>query len=423
VLHSFQASVMNFLNEVASRYPSAISLAAGRPANELFDKLDHQALSRTFLRYENHLAPELYKPSAGVCLFQYGRTAGMINELIARQISLDEGVVAAPERIIVTAGCQEGLALCLPELCPEPADVVMVCNPTYIGVSGAANATRVGIFTLPGDGVDLAEEIEKAVLQLQGESRRARALYLIPDFDNPTGRVIDLAQRHAILEACSKHRIVILEDNPYGMFRYEGSTVPPLAALDQEGSVIYLSTYSKTVSPALRVGAVTLPETLFGDKAARKGLFESIVQRKSFITVNTSQISQAIIGGLLLEQGGSLREWVRPTLEVYRRNRDAMLTTLGGVFTPYSNAISWNRPEGGFFLCMELPFSFDARAVTECAEKYGVIVMPMSFFAFDHSQNNRIRLAFSAVDAGAIEAAIAALGSYISRKTSSLGAR
>jgi (S)-3,5-dihydroxyphenylglycine transaminase len=381
--YSSQAAVMNFLNEIAGRYPAAISLAAGRPSDRLFDHLQPEAMLDAFRRYDAH-------NHGGSSLLQYGRTAGIINELVARQLQRDDGVPADAERLLITAGCQEALYLCLQELCPEPTDTLLVCNPTYIGGTGAAQAAGVGIVSLPsGSGDRLGSDIEHAMLQLQREGRCARALYLIPDFDNPTGRVLDLAQRRSILEICARHRIVVLEDNPYGMFRYEGETVPTMAALDVAGCVIYLSTYSKTLSPALRMGSASLPDTLFGDRLARENLWHKLVERKSFVTVNTSQVNQSIVGGILLDQSCSLREWIRPVLEAYRANRDAMLDELQQVFADSDDDVHWNTPHGGFFLSVDLPFRF--------VNQHGVIVMPMSFFALDDSQDQRVRLAFSAV--------------------------
>ncbi|MFC5743210.1 PLP-dependent aminotransferase family protein [Dyella tabacisoli] len=413
---SSQATVMNFLNEVAGRFPTAISLAAGRPTERFFDRLQPSALLRALSRYEQYASGRGTKRDVMASLLQYGRTAGMIEELISAQLSRDEGVVATPDRLIVTAGCQEALALCLAALCPEPGDVALVCNPTYIGATGAADASGVAIVALPGNDDDLAASVAHTAGELRRQGRTARVLYVIPDFDNPTGRVIDEAQRVALLAVCAQQRIVVLEDNPYGMFRYDGQPVPPMAALDSAGSVIYLSTYSKTLCPALRVGSLTLPQTLFGDRTARMQLFEELTQRKSFLTVNTSQIAQAIVAGLLLEQDCSLRKWVQPAVDLYRDNRDTMLRQLDRVFAPLAGTIGWNRPDGGFFLSLDLPFRFDAEAVTACAVEHGVIVMPMAFFALDASQDRRIRLAFSSVDAAQIAAGVSALGAYIAQR-------
>jgi len=403
------SEVMNFLNEVAGRYPSAVSLAAGRPTGALFDQLTAPALAEAIAAFASAEGTQV------ASLLQYGRTAGVINALMAEQLRIDEGVPACAERLLVTTGCQEAMSLCFAALCAEPGDVALVCNPTYIGATGAAGACGIDVYGLTGSTDELAENIGRAAVELRRDGRRARVLYLIPDFDNPTGRVLDRAERLAVLDVCTRHRIVVLEDNPYGMFRYDGEAIPPMAALDRAGCVVYLSTYSKTLCPAVRVGSAVLPETLFGDSAARHELFQELVRRKSYLTVNTSQITQAIVGGHLLQRGCSLREWIQPSLELYRTNRDALLAGLDASLDGRSG-IAWNRPEGGFFLTLDLPFRFDSNAVADCADHEGVIVMPMAFFALDTSQDRRIRLAFSAVDPDGIARGIAALARYVDRR-------
>jgi (S)-3,5-dihydroxyphenylglycine transaminase len=418
---SSQADVMNFLNEVADDFPSAISLAAGRPTDRFFGRLDSEALTDAMICYERHCATGSNPRHVKAGLLQYGRTAGIITDLVACQLRADEGVCADPDRMLITAGCQEAIALCLSALCPNSNDVVLVCNPTYVGVMGAARASKVNAFPIDDLFSDPVESIEKSVGQLQRSGKCVRALYLIPTFDNPTGRTLSQAMRKDLLEICTERRIIILEDNPYGMFRYEGDAIPPMAALDESGCVIYLSTYSKTLTPAVRVGAATLPETLFGDRAARTALWRDLVQRKSFNTVNTSQIAQAIVGGLLIAQNGSLQRWIQPALAWYRSNRDAMLSQLQAAFSTMSDHIHWSNPSGGFFLSVDLPFRFDAQNVVECATSCGVIVMPMSFFALDHSQDHRIRLAFSGLDASNIRAAISSLALYVKRRVTNDG--
>jgi (S)-3,5-dihydroxyphenylglycine transaminase len=413
---SSRTEVINFLNEIADQFPSAISLAAGRPTDRFFARLNPGALLDAFVCHERHTAHGRDPLKVSTRLLQYGPTAGIIADLVAQQLRVDDGVAASSDRVVITSGCQEALVLCLAELCPEPADVLLVCNPTYIGATCAALANRVAVFPVPNTFSDLVEGIEQSVYQLQQSGRKARALYLIPTFDNPTGRVLNESQRRAILAVCARLRIVVLEDNAYGMFRYEEQTIQPMAALDEAGCVIYLSTFSKTVAPAVRVGAATVPETLFGDRAASRALWRHLVQRKSFLTVNTSQITQAIVGGLLLQQNGSLQQWIQPALAWYRINRDAMLTQLQAVFALMSDEIRWSRPSGGFFLSLDLPFRFDAEAVLECATTYGVIVVPMGFFSLDNSQDHRVRLAFSAVDPQQIRAGVTSLARYVAQR-------
>lgn len=413
---SAKSTGINFLNEVASEYPSAVSFAAGKPAEKFFEKLDPEGMTNSLMRYESYAAGERSSDHLRAKLLQYGRTAGIINELVAQQLSADEGIKTSPDRVIVTCGCQEALSLCFPALCPDRADVILVCNPTYIGATCAAQSNGVSIYPLPRGISDVAEGIEEAVRTLRRSGRNARAVYLIPDFDNPTGRVLTESERKAILRTCTRHRIIVLEDNPYGMFRYEGEAIPPMASLDQDGCVIYLSTFSKTLAPAVRVGAATLPEFIFGDQIASRNLIRAIVERKSFQTVNTSQITQAIVGGILLEQNCSLQQWIQPALRWYKTNRDTMLAQLQLAFDSMSSNVRWNHPAGGFFLSLHLPFRFDSQALCECATSYGVIVTPMEFFALDESQNRSVRLAFSGSDPEQIRTGIMSFAKYVERR-------
>lgn len=403
-----QSDVMTFLNEVASDFPDAISLAAGRPTARLFDRLSPDRLAQALNDYRNRHA----KGGSGIeGLLQYGRTAGIVSELVAAQLRTDQMVPARSDAVLVTSGCQEALVLCLAAVCPRPDDVLLLCNPTYTGIVGAAQACQVRTWPLePGD---IGTALESAVGKIEGIGCTPRALYLIPDFDNPTGDVIAETKRREILDLCASHHIVVLEDSAYSLMRFDGDSVPPLAALDEVGCVIHLSTYSKTLCPGMRVGSLTLPESLFGSRPDQQALWQELVQRKSYITVNTSSICQAIVGGLLIDQRCSLRSWIDPTLAVYEVNRDAMLQSLDGEFARFPGEVSWNRPAGGFFLTVDLPFTFDAEAVVRCATDYGVIAMPMAFFAFDNAHDHRVRLAFSSVTSDRISAAVEGFGRYV----------
>ena len=409
---SFPMTAMRFLNEIAAEFPLAVSLAAGRPSGRFLEQLNPSVLVEAFVRYESYVPGDQNKLGPKVSILQYGRTAGIINEIVAQQLVTDAGVSAVADRIMITSGCQEALALCVPALCSSPGDVLLVRNPTYIGAICAAETTGVPVVPLPARYSDIAESIENIARDLAHKGMRARALYLIPNFDNPTGCVLAEHERKAILSVCARSRIVVLEDDPYGMFRYEGTSIAPMAALDTSGSVIYLSTFSKTLAPALRVGSALLPETLFGDRRACRTLFDALIQRKSILTLNTSQISQALVAGLLLRESGTLNGWIQPALALYRANRDLMLSHLQNSLGGMCPQIRWNVPTGGFFVCLDVPFQIDAEAVTECSTNYGVIIMPMRFFSLDDSQNRRIRLAFSDLNPDQIQVGVDSLARY-----------
>lgn len=404
--------VMNFLNEVAADYPQAISFASGRPLEEAFDIGRWLGRIPDFVR--RHAALNATSEEVALRLLaQYGRTDGIVNDLIAEQVRNDENILCDGRQIIVTVGCQEAIELCVRSLCRDAGDVVLVRSPTYIGVTGVADLNGIAIAPFGGDDLDsLAEALDAAATALEREGRHARAVYLVPDFDNPTGSVLPRSTRERVIAVCAARGIVVLEDNPYGMFRYEGEQVPTMAALDTGGCVVYLGTYSKTLCPALRVGFAIVPTRLFGDASRADALHAQLSQLKSFITVNTSQLMQALVGGVLLAERGSLAAIVAPAREAYQRKRDEMVRCLAAAFT-HRPTIRWNAPAGGFFLVVELPFAVGAAEAEICARDYGVIVMPLAFFALDDRHDHYVRLAFSNVALDAIEDGISRFARFV----------
>lgn len=408
--------VMNFLNEMSGNFPQAISFGSGRPTERFFDMERWIGLVPAFAR---HFAAGAGVPPerAMLLLAQYGRTGGVIDDLIARQVGRDEGIECERGQVIVTAGCQEAIELCMGALFQDARDVLLVKSPAYIGITGVAELHGVATAAFScEDPEDTAGALRATVARLEAEGKRPRALYLVPDFDNPTGAVLSLGQREAVLDYCAGKGITVLEDNPYGMFRYDGERLPTMFGLDRHGCVIYLGTYSKTICPALRIGFALLPKALHGNAAASAALMTRLLQAKSLLTVNTSQVAQAIAGGLLLDQDCSLQELVAPSLALYKSNRDCMLAALDEVLSPLGAGISWNRPEGGFFLTVSLPFTFLGEDANVCARDFGVLAMPLSFFALDNAQDCRLRLAFSNVTHEQIGEGVARLGRYVAHR-------
>lgn len=398
---------MNFLNDVAGIFPNAISLAAGRPATSLLARFSPELIKNSIERFLQH------SPSGHI--LQYGDTAGAINELISQQLKNDYNLASSPSQIIVTSGCQEALYLAIQAICSDPGDTLLVCNPVYAGATGAAAACGVNVYSIKSAAIELHEAIDLAVLNLKKHGRRARAIYLVPDFDNPTGSVLSLNERLAVLRICTHHRILILEDNAYRNYRYAGNHVSTIASLDTVGSVLYLNTYSKTLFPSLRVGSLTLPHQIWGEHRLSASLKKDILEKKSYLTVNTSQLNQAIVGGILLHHGCTLAKIVEPAIKYYRKNMEVAIDGLHRAFGTGSE-VSWNCPEGGFFLTVNLPFDFGEREVSKCAEVEGVIVMPMQYFSVDQSYNRTVRFAVSSALPEEISQAVARFGSYVSSR-------
>jgi (S)-3,5-dihydroxyphenylglycine transaminase len=212
--------------------------------------------------------------------------------------------------------------------------------------------------------------------------------------------------------------LLLLEDNAYGMFAYDGERLPTLKSLDRAGRVIYLGTFSKVLFPGLRVGFVVADQRE-GDGALLADVLSKV---KSLTTVNTSPLAQAMVGGALIEGDFSLRRASAAKVAHYKANRDHMLDALAQCFgassAPVAN-VTWNTPAGGFFLTMTLPFEFNQECFETCARDYGVIVCPMSFFSKTNDHDRMIRLSFSYVTHSMIERGVARLRDFVCARVAS----
>ena len=416
-----RAAVMNFLNEVASRFPRATSFASGRPAQQFFQFREMLAGTEAFVQHFA-LGRGLPLEAAWPLLAQYGPTNGIINDLVTKQLANDHGIDCPAQRILITGGCQEALSLLVQVLCREATDVILVRSPCYVGMTGAADIHQVELAAFHCDNLSSpVQAIAASAREVAKQGKKARLLYLVPDFDNPTGAVLTRRDREQIIEYCAANEIIVLEDNPYGMFRYEGADVPSMFSLDPHGCVIFLGTYSKTLCPSLRIGFAALPPQLFGRPGTGLTLLEKLSQAKSFVTVNTGQLAQAVVGSVLLAQDCSLRQRIAGAVALYRNNRDHMVRSLARYLGMHAS-VSWSVPEGGFFLTVHLPFPFGEHEVNTCAQDYGVLVLPLSFFALDKSQDCSIRLAFSNVGHDDITRGIERLGAFVAVRLGRRGA-
>nr|WP_184943474.1 PLP-dependent aminotransferase family protein [Kitasatospora kifunensis] len=391
---------MNFLNEVAGRYPEALSLAAGRPYEEFFDLADIQ---RYLNRYERYLTEDRGLSAAQVrrAFFQYGRTKGIIHELVARNLSVDEGISVDPESIVVTVGCQEAMFLVLRALRRDERDVVLAVAPTYVGLTGAAKLVDMPVLTVAGGpgGVDLAD-LTATVHQARAQGLRPRACYLLADHSNPSGLSLDLPTRHALLELAEREDLLLLEDNPYGVFASSPEDRPPtLKALDTRHRVVYLSSYAKTGLPGARVGFVVADQLVAngsdgGSDATPSLLADELAKLKSMLTVNTAPIAQAVIAGKLLTYDGSLVKANEREIALYRENLARLLSGLAQAF-PADSGVEWNTPSGGFFLVVSVPFEVDDALLETSARDYGLLWTPMHHFTQDPQARRQLRLAVS----------------------------
>jgi (S)-3,5-dihydroxyphenylglycine transaminase len=390
------ARTMTFLNEVAGRFPDAISLAAGRPYDGFYQPADVERYLRIFLE---HLRAQ-GMPETGVrrWLTQYGRTNGQIGDLIARYLAVDESIVVAPEAIAVTVGCQEAMVMAIRGLCAGPRDAILAVEPTYVGITGAARLLGVPVVGVPEgpDGLDPAA-VTAAARRARDAGLRPRALYVIPTFANPSGISLPLPVRRELLAVAAAEDLLILEDDPYGMFGVDDTVVPSLKALDTDRRVIYLGSFAKSCFPGPRVGFLVADQSVVDADGRRTVLAEELSAVKSMVTVNTSPIAQAVIGGILVESGGSLRAANAAKRAFYRRGLHTLQDALTEAFPP-SSGVRWNRPDGGFFAVLDVGVRADEALLERSAREYGVIWTPMSFFHHGPGGAHRLRVSVSALE-------------------------
>jgi len=393
-------SSMNLLNEIADRYPQAVPFAAGRPAEEFFDTDD---IHRALRAFADHLADERGMSPAQVrrTLFQYGRTKGVVHHLVARNLAVDEGIEVDPEAVVVTVGCQEAIYLVLRALRRGPEDVVLAVAPTYVGLTGAARLVDLPVLPVASgdDGVDL-DDLLAVLRRARREGLRPRALYVMPDFANPTGLSMDRAVRQRLLDLAHREDLLLLEDNPYGLFRSGRDRVPTLKALDRHRRVVYLGSFAKTVLPGARVGYVVADQRV-ADRSGEPGLLaDQLAKIKSMLTVNTSPIAQAVVGGRLVQQECSLAAATVQEQQRYARNLRQLLDGLARRFPaggPPAAAVRWNAPVGGFFVVLTLPFAVDDQLLEYSARSHGVLWTPMRHFYDGPGGEHQLRLSISSV--------------------------
>jgi (S)-3,5-dihydroxyphenylglycine transaminase len=385
---------MNFLNEVAGRFPDAISLAAGRPYDAFYAVEDVERYLTAYVSYLR--ATSLGEARVRQAILQYGRTNGLLGEMIARMLELDEGIRVPPESVMVTSGCQEAMIVALRGLCAGPEDVVLAAEPCYVGLTGAARVLGVTVIPVPETATGLRPEtVARVAREVRASGRVPRALYVVSNFANPSGVSLAADVRRGLIEVAADQDLLILEDDPYGLFGLDDLHIPALKSLDTDQRVIYLGSFAKSVFPGARVGFMVADQVVVSAAGHRSLLADELSTIKSMVTVNTSPIAQAVIGGVLVSCGYSLRTANREKIEFYRRNLRVLLAALERHFD--DPAITWNSPSGGFFAVMDVPVRADEKLLELSARDYGVLWTPMSFFYLNGGGSHAIRLSCSAL--------------------------
>jgi (S)-3,5-dihydroxyphenylglycine transaminase len=404
------AASMNFLNEVAGRFPAAISLAAGRPFDEFYEVQD---VERYLAAYAGCLRAEgMSEARVRQAILQYGRTNGQLGPMIARMLEVDEDIRVPAESIMVTSGCQEAMIIALRGLCSSPQDVVLAAEPCYLGFTGAARVLGVTVIGVPETAQGLRPEtVARVAREVRASGRRPRALYVVSNFANPSGISLSADVRRELIEMAADEDLLILEDDPYGLFGLDDNPIPTLKSLDTDTRVLYLGSFAKSVFPGARVGFLVADQAVVSAAGDRSLLAEELSTVKSMITVNTSAIAQAVIGGVLASCGYSLRAANREKIAFYRGNLRVLLAALERNFS--DPAITWNSPSGGFFAVLDVPVRADEKLLEISARDYGVLWTPMSFFYLSGGGSHAIRLSCSALEAGQVDEGVRRLAALI----------
>jgi 2-aminoadipate transaminase len=369
-----QESAIRRMGTILAQGRDVISFAPGYPAPETFPWTEFQEIARELLSGQD----------PGV--LQYGPTRGHrpLIEAIAG-IMQSRGIPSTPDRLLVTTGSQQGLDL-VARVLLDPGDVVLVELPTYTGAITAfrnVQASMVGV-RQEADGIDLGD-LDDVYSRLTRDGRRVRLLYVVPNFQNPTGLLIGLEKRQRLLEWAGRRNVLVLEDDPYRELYFEDSAaesdVRAIKADDADERVIYLSSFSKTLAPGYRVAWIDAPAPL----AAK---LEMAKQAEDLLTGSLDQriVYEACRRGVLARQLPLLRRH-------YQQKRDVMSAALE---SELGGRVTWPAPRGGFFLWVTLPAGIDADAMVPRAVDRGVIYVAGEAFFVDGQGGSLVRLSFSA---------------------------
>lgn len=395
--NNMKKSVIRELLKLTNQ-PDIISFAGGLPAPETFPVEElREASDRVFRKY-------------GDKILQYGTTEGdndLKEQLVAYESA--QGVKLGPGNLLITSASQQALDM-LPKLFLDPGDYVIAGRPTYVGAIQAIQSYQGNVLGIPfsasNDGFDMIE-LEKRYERAISAKKRIKYIYVIPDFQNPTGICWSLEKRKALLEFAYREGLFIAEDAPYREIRFMGEPVPSIYQLDQQmqnrGIVINLKTFSKILAPGTRIGWII----------AREDLIQKMVIAKQAMDLCTSVLTQKMIAEFMAT--GKLRDIIARTCGIYRSKRNFMLEMFDK-YMPRRFDLAWTKPEGGLFLWLSLPHYIDTDKMFFKAVEKKVAYVVGSAFYFDEPETNSMRINFSYSSFEQIEEGTKRLASVIAEE-------
>jgi 2-aminoadipate transaminase len=381
-----RSSAMRDLMAITAR-PEVISLAGGLPDTSTFPP-ESFAAQMTRIAQESSAEALQYGPTEG-----FDRTKECIRELMGA-----EGMEPDAEDLIVTTGGQQAIDLVTKTLV-DPGDPVICEGPTYPGAVPVFCSYEADTHQVEMDSHGMrVDELETLLDRLDADGRRPKFIYSVPSFQNPAGVTLSAARRRRLVEIAREREVLLIEDNPYGLLRYEGEPLAPLYQLDGGDYVIYLGTFSKVLSPGIRLGWCVAPPPVM----------EKIVLGKQAADLCTSTLTQYFVGEYFAE--GRWREYIDSLVGIYRSRRDAMLDALERYFPEQAR---WTEPGGGLFVWATLPEYIDTADLLAKALREDVAFVPGTAAYVDGRGSSSMRLNFSGSDESEIREGIRRIGNVV----------
>jgi 2-aminoadipate transaminase len=381
-----RSSAMRDLMSLTAR-PEVISLAGGLAATDQFPAEVFDWITREISQTQRAFS------------LQYGPTEGFefLTEDIAA-VMAEEGTRVDPARILVTTGGQQAIDL-VTKTFIDPGDVVLAEGPSYAGALTTFSSYQTDVRHVPVDADGLIiPELEAALDRLDAEGRRAKFLYVVANFSNPAGTTLSLERRRRLVDIAHERDLLILEDNPYGLLRFEGEPLPTLLSLDQHENVLYLGSFSKIISPGLRVGWVVAPPAIY----------QKLVFGKQATDLCSSPFNQLFVHHFI--SSGAWVDYVYGLRSLYRSRRDALLEALAEEFPAGSH---WTVPQGGFFVWATLPSPIHTGDLLVKAIEENVAFVRGDGFFVNGEGTSSMRLSFSAIPEERIQEGVRRLGGVI----------
>ncbi|GAD24418.1 PLP-dependent aminotransferase family protein [Acidovorax sp. MR-S7] len=365
--------------------PGIISLAGGLPSPKTFPVREFAEACAAVLGQDGASALQ-YAASEG-----YGPLRQAVADFLPWQVD--------PDQVLITTGSQQGLDL-VAKVLIDSGSRVLVETPTYLGALQAFTPMEPHVVSVASD--DEGVVVEDFAAQAGTGADRARFMYVLPNFQNPTGRTMSDARRAALVAKAAELGVPLVEDNPYGELWFDQPPPAPLTARNPEGC-IYLGSFSKVLAPGLRLGFIVAP----------KAVLPKLLQAKQAADLHTPGFNQRMVAEVM--KGGFLEHHVPTIRALYKQQRDAMLAALEREMAGLS--VTWNRPDGGMFLWVRLPEGMSAIDLLPAAVERNVAFVPGAAFYADEADTRTLRLSFVTASPAQIDSGIAALAAAIRAKT------